>query len=145
MKNRGFTLIEMMIVVVVIGILSAIAYPSYVRYVIKSKRTECRAIIMQVMQQQERFYTQQNTYLAFAKPTTAAAAAALSMRSMSGDTFEKSACLLSAAACSGSTIGVCVQVTGEPVKADPEVGNITMQSDGTKGCTGTDQTKCWVN
>lgn len=145
MKNRGFTLIELMITVAIVGIISALAYPSYSRYITKSKRTECRAAIMQIMQQQERYFTQQNTYLAFSKPTSDSTAAAISMRSISGDSFAKSACLLSAAACSGSTIAVCVKVTGEPVVADAEVANITMQSDGTKGCTGTDQSKCWIN
>ena len=39
-NNKGFTLIELMIVVAIIGVLAAIAYPSYERYIVKSKRAD---------------------------------------------------------------------------------------------------------
>ncbi len=140
MKNKGFSLIELMIVVAILGILAAIALPSYSSYVIRSKRTECRAAIMQVMQQQERYFTQQNAYLAYTSTATG-----VPIRQFSGDNLVYSACTISSAACSGSNISACVLVTGTPAYTDPVVGNITMQSDGTKGCSGTDQAKCWVN
>jgi len=140
MKSKGFSLIELMIVIAILGILVSVALPSYNSYIIRSKRTECRAAIMQVMQQQERYFTQQNTYLAYASNT-----ASIPMLQFSGDNIGNSACTISAAACSGSTVGACVLVTGAPAYTDPVVGNITMQSDGTKGCSGTDQNKCWVN
>lgn len=140
MKNKGFSLIELMIVVAIVGIITAVALPSYTSYITRSKRTECRAAVMQVLQQQERYYTQQNVYLAFTS-----SAAGVAMRQFSGDTAAASACTLASAACAGSSLNACVIVTATPARADPAVGNITMQSDGTRGCSGTDQTKCWTN
>lgn len=48
LKNQGFTLIELMIVVAIIGILATIAYPSYQRYVIKTKRTDMMAELQNI-------------------------------------------------------------------------------------------------
>lgn len=140
MKSKGFSLIEVMIVIAILGILVSVALPSYNSYIIRSKRTECRAAIMQVMQQQERYFTQQNTYLAYASNATS-----IPIKQFSGDNLVNSACTIKSEACSGSVITACVLVTGIPAYTDPVVGEITMQSDGTKGCSGTDQAKCWVN
>ena len=59
---RGITLLELMIVVVIIGILTAIAYPNYREYVTRAKRTEAKAALLQIATQQERFYLQNNSY-----------------------------------------------------------------------------------
>lgn len=61
---QGVTLMELMIVVVVLGILTAIAYPSYRQYVAKAKRNEAKACLLQIATMQERFYLQNNTYTA---------------------------------------------------------------------------------
>lgn len=59
---RGVTLMELMIVVVVIGILTAIAYPSYRQYAAKAKRNEAKSCLLQIATLQERFYLQNNVY-----------------------------------------------------------------------------------
>lgn len=60
--QSGFTLIELMIAVVVIGILAAIAYPRYTGYVEQARRTDGHAGLMEAAQQLERCYTVQSSY-----------------------------------------------------------------------------------
>jgi type IV pilus assembly protein PilE len=61
-NSRGFTLIEIMIVVVVISILAAIAFPSYRDSVRKSRRAEAKASLLEAAQILERCFTEFNTY-----------------------------------------------------------------------------------
>jgi type IV pilus assembly protein PilE len=51
-----------MIVVVILGILTAIAYPSYRQFIERAKRTEARALLLRIAVDQERFYLQNNTF-----------------------------------------------------------------------------------
>ncbi len=60
--RAGFTLIELMIVVVIIGILAAVAYPSYQNYALRTKRSDAKTALTELSNRQEKFYAQCNKY-----------------------------------------------------------------------------------
>jgi type IV pilus assembly protein PilE len=60
--NQGFTLIELMIAVVIIGILSAVAIPSYIQYVQRTYRADSQVVLRQAAGYMQRFYTANNSY-----------------------------------------------------------------------------------
>ncbi len=59
---RGITFIELMVVVVIIGILAAVSYPSYREFVARAKRNEAKAALLKIAVNQERNYLQNNTF-----------------------------------------------------------------------------------
>ena len=62
-KARGFTLIEMMLVVAVVAILMAIALPTYLQSVRKTNRADAKAVLMEIAQFMDRYYTTNSTFV----------------------------------------------------------------------------------
>lgn len=128
-KQLGFTLIEVMIVVVIVGILASIAYPSYRNYVLRANRAEGAAHILRVLQAQERHHSQNMTY------TTTLSDLGINPGSETGRYTITATGL---AACGGQTIAQCVTVTATAATADPVCNTMSMDSRGAKN-----PTACW--
>jgi type IV pilus assembly protein PilE len=144
---RGFTLIEMLVVLAICGVLAAIVYPSYAAHLTAARRLEGQVALLDAMQKQEAYYTGHNTYVVFS--SSAAAAEGARFRWWSGSTAAQSAYELSAQACPGVPLQRCVElhaVPGTPkVDAsfrDRECGTLTLNSAGQSGATGP-RKRCW--
>jgi len=61
-RQRGVTLIELVVVMIIVGILTAIAVPSYRSYVLRSQRSDAKDALLALATQQEKHYLQCNTY-----------------------------------------------------------------------------------
>jgi type IV pilus assembly protein PilE len=61
-RSKGFSLIELMIVVTIVGVLAAIALPSYRNHLLRTNRTEAKSTLLNVQVAQEKFFLQNNRY-----------------------------------------------------------------------------------
>lgn len=86
-KSLGFTLIELLIAVVIVGILSAIAYPAYQNSVKQSRRADAQGALTQLNNAMERVFTQNNTYM----PLVAGVATAPTLGTGAGAIFPSQA------------------------------------------------------
>lgn len=130
---KGFTLIEVMIVVAIIGILAAIAYPSYQEYILRGNRSEGMALLNDVAARQERYFAQTNTYVTSQND--------IGKLNLSGanSTTGKYALTISSPANSGGYL-----LTATPQRTDTKCGNLTLNARGERGVSSsTNVNDCW--
>jgi type IV pilus assembly protein PilE len=134
-RNGGFTLVELMIVVLIVSILAAIAVPSYQRYVMRSFRAAARACMMEYSQQMERFYTTNLTYVGGAPALGCSTESGLDVRY----TITVPAATLAARAYTITGVPQGVQAT-----QDTQCGTLTLDQAGVRGEGGTGTVNdCW--
>jgi len=118
-KQRGFTLIELMIVVVIISIIAMIAVPSYNNYVLRSNRSVAKQFMLAVASKQEQYILDARQYAA----TIGALGLTAPSEVASRYTFSLAAC---AAPCTTYTI------TATAIGAQLSDGNLTLDNLGSK-------------
>lgn len=134
--TRGFTLVELMIVVAIIAILAAIAYPSYTNYITKTRRSAAAACAVEAAQYMERYYTTKMTYLNAVLPQTQC------MNDLAGSyTIQLSA----APALAATSYTVEAVPEGTQASRDTKCGTLSINQAGTKAETGSAATaaECW--
>lgn len=141
--SHGFSLLELMVVLVILAILAMIQYPTYMESVRKSKRAEGRAALTELMQQQERYYSQHGSYVAFS------AAEPSGFKWYSGNTPENSSYEITGSRCKEDTLRNCIVLLATPgtdkVNAafrDHVCGKLSLASNGVKAASG-HGTQCW--
>jgi type IV pilus assembly protein PilE len=136
-KQCGFTLIELMIVVAILGVLASIALPAYQQNVRSGARSEAQSLLVQVAASQERFYSDNNSYSTNANPLASPAEATV--------TSERGFYQVAVAACGGGTIATCFVATATPQgnQTADSCTTLTITNTGLKGATGDSAANCW--
>lgn len=126
LKMKGFTLIELMIVVAVIGILAAIAYPAYTDYVTRAKRADGKAALLTVQMAEEKWRANHTSYGSSADigiATSTDGYYTIGYANIGANTYT---------------------ITAVPTFADPKCGTLGIDQAGTRTVTGSDTVaNCW--
>lgn len=131
-RARGFTLIEVMIVVAIVAILAAIAYPSYAEHVRKGRRGQAKADLLEVTQLLERYRTVNNRYNGFDMT-------AFAQSPRQGTTYYN----LALGAPDADSYSLTATPTGSQTK-DTQCGALSINQAGVKTIDGTGSAeRCW--
>ena len=140
-KNRtqaGLTLIELMVAVVIVGILTTIAYPNYASYMVKTKRSQATACLQEASQYMERFYTTNLRY----DQTTAGTAVALPSTGCVQDMSANYTLAINSVSANAYVLKVTPK--GNQASADTACGTLTLAQNGARTISGSGSVAaCW--
>jgi type IV pilus assembly protein PilE len=141
MQQRGLTLIELMTVMVIVGILAAIALPSYSQYVRRADRAEAKSALLEDAQFLERNFTVNNTYNIDAVSNDPMVDATLPVGQSPKDSTARYTISLTALGATSFELSA-IPVPGGPAADDP-CGTLRITNTGLKTATGGTPANCW--
>lgn len=142
---KGFSLIELMIVVAVIAVLASLAYYNYARYAARARRADGREMLMRIAAAQERFYTNTNGYATSTAGITNDPPAGLGLTTTSASGYYTIAAGPGTSGDALSYVLTATAVAGSPQASD-DCGALTLDNVGNKGWTGSHPPtngNCW--
>lgn len=123
LKQCGFTLIELMIAVAIVGILAAVAYPAYTKQIIKGNRAAAKAQMLDLANREQQFLLSSRVYVDYAAMTTSGYNLPTELTSKYTPTI---------------TVGVSsvpsYTITFTAIGGQATDGDLTLNSEGGKGC-----------
>lgn len=131
-QQHGFNLVELMAVVIIIGIISAVAYPSYTNYVERANRSEGQAFLMDIAAKQERYRSQNNAYITSNTGITSMGGKA------SSETGKYNLTVVEGGSGDGGYL-----LTASPTFNDSKCGNLILNARGEKKVSSGDKDECW--
>ena len=138
-RERGVTLMELLVVIAIIGILAAVAVPTYRKYLIRTQRSEAKIMLLQLQTAQEKFYMQNN---AFTNNVAAASPAGLGLSTTTETGKYDIAVALAPDA--QTYVATASPHAGGGQTDDIECRNFTINQRGIRGVSGPKGTQaCW--